>query len=101
MAQYWNGNTNSFEDIPRAPWYVLSNDPFMSDWKHGVTEGKINTCVVPCDSYEEAEGVRAYIESRGDQKYIRINYTPPRNKSHVLYSMPRWKETARALGYLK
>ena len=96
MAQFWNGRTNSFEDIPR---YVLSNDPFMSDW--GPCEGNLNVCVVPCETYEEAEGVRAYVESRGDQKYIRVNYTPPRNKPHVLYSMPRWKQTARALGYLK
>lgn len=94
MARYWDGRTNTFEPIPNAYCYVLSNDKFMSDY--GKARGKINTCVVPCSSLEEAEAVVAYAKSRGDQKFIRIGYSMPRNRSHVLYSLCEgWAQRVR------
>ncbi len=85
MAQYFDSNTESYIEIPKSPYYVLSNDSFMSGWGHA--RGKINTCIVPCETYNIALKVVEYIESRNDQKYIRLNTTPPRSKSHVIYSL--------------
>lgn len=91
MAQFYNSNTEILESIPDAPFYVLSNDTFMSGW--GPARGKINTCVVPCSNMKEAMAVEKYVCSRTDQKRIRIIENKPRPKSHVLYSL--------CLGWLK
>ena len=91
MATYYDSGEDTHKPIPKAPFYVLSNDSFMSGW--GGANGKINTCVVPCESYEEAIKVEGYVRSRSDQKYIRINMTPPRAKDHVIYSLLSiWKQ---------
>lgn len=93
MSSYYESGTHTFHPIPDAPYYVLSNDPFMSGW--GPTTGKTNTVVVPCQSYEQAERVVAYVESRRDQKRIRIVGNKPRNRAHVIYSLhPKWAENA-------
>jgi len=63
-------------DIPDSPWYVLCNDSFMSGW--GYARDKINTIILPCESYNEAKLVVEYAESRGDQKYIRMVINKPR-----------------------
>ena len=93
MAKYYRNDDKSFHPIPKAKWYVLSNDSFMSNWGHAT--GLINTCVVPCDTLEEAEAVERYARSRSDQRYIRIA-AHVRAKSGVLYSLvDGWKERAK------
>jgi len=72
-------------DIPDAPYYVLSNDSFMSGW--GYAAGMINTVVLPCETWEEARIVERNAKARGDQKYVRIVTQKPRMKAHVLYSL--------------
>ena len=102
MGDYWNGKTESFIKIPAAVCYVLSNDKCMSYWRHSPSEGKINTCVVPCSSPEMARAVKEYVESRSEQKYIRVVYTMPRNKEHVIYSLvPGWVERAREYNFVR
>ena len=59
-----------FQDIPSAPFYVLSIDTYMSGW--GLCEGKTNVCVVPCDDMATAERVRKFIYPRKEQRGIRI-----------------------------
>ena len=80
-------------EIPAAPFYVVSNDTFMSYW--GKADNRINTVILPCESYTEALAVAEYAESRGDQKYIRINSHKPRlnNQTH-LYSLMRREHSA-------
>ena len=39
--------------IPPAPYYVLSDDAFMSDW--GEAAGRVNTIILPCSDRAEAE----------------------------------------------
>ena len=92
-AHYLDSSKNEFIAIPKAEYYVLSNDSFMSGW--GGASGKINTCVVPCETYEEAEAVADYARSRSDQKRIRI-VVGVRDKAHVVYSMCiGWKDRAK------
>jgi hypothetical protein len=43
------------EAIPSAPYYVLSDDAFMSDW--GEAQGRVNTIILPCSDWAEAETV--------------------------------------------
>jgi len=66
-------------EIPDAPCYVLSNDRFMSGW--GYSKGKINTLIFPCESWEEAQHVKDYAESRTDQNRVRVVYDKPRLKN--------------------
>jgi hypothetical protein len=76
----------SQKEIDDAPYYVLSNDRLMSYW--GKSEGRINVCILPCESYEEAEKVAAYAESRSDQERVRIVGQKPRlNNSTHTYSL--------------
>ena len=75
-----------FQEAKKAYlYYVCSNDKFMSGW--GWAKSRINTCVVPCFSFEEAEKVFDYIETRTDQKYVRIVTTPPRTNDKRLVSL--------------
>lgn len=74
-------------EIPDAPLYVLSNDRFMSNWAHTETEGKINTIILPCQSWEQADHVASYAETRHDQQRIRIVINKPRLRSGVVYSL--------------
>ena len=93
MSEYYSSDDNSFHPIPKASWYVLSNDKFMSGW--GRSEHAINTCVVPCDSLAEAEAVEAYVRTRPEQKFVRI-VQRVRSKPNVLYSIvDGWKGFAR------
>ena len=96
MSYYFNSTEGKYYFIPDAPYYVLSNDSFMSGWGHA--KDSINTCVVPCETYEQAEKVEEYARSRNDQKYIRIVTNKPRKKDHVLYSLvPGWIKMAKAV----
>jgi hypothetical protein len=73
------------ELIPTAPYYVMSNDTFMSGW--GPATDKVNTVVLPCRSYEEAETVAKYAKSRTDQQRVRIVMNKPQLRHGVLYSV--------------
>ena len=76
-------------EIPSAPYYVLSNDTFMSGWGHA--ENRVNTVILPCQSYDEAEQVAAYARGRSDQTRVRILSTKPRLQceSHLYSLMSR------------
>jgi hypothetical protein len=78
--------------IPDAPLYVLSNDTFMSGW--GPARERINVCVVPVASDEEAKLVEAYMESRDDQRYIRRAHSRPRARGRLLSLLLAWRENA-------
>lgn len=112
MAKYWNSGKDCFESIPEAPYYVLSNDSFMSGWGKAADRVKrspmapgltlctrqrtINTCVVPCTSLVMAIAVEAYVQTRTEQKYVRIVGNRPRSKAHVIYSLQSgWIDRAR------
>jgi hypothetical protein len=58
------------EQIPDAPWYVLSTDTFMSGW--GPAKGLVNRLILPCESEAEAEDVAEYARSRTDTKNVEI-----------------------------
>jgi hypothetical protein len=58
------------EAIPAAPYYVLSDDSFMSDW--GEAEGRINTIILPCSDRTEAEVVATNARNRTEQRNVRI-----------------------------
>ena len=85
MSKYWSSKDDRFHEIPDSKLYVLSNDKFMSGW--GKAKNMINTCVIPCDTIEEANKVADYINSRSDQNRIRIVADKPRTKKDVLYSL--------------
>ena len=74
------------KEIPDAPYYVLSNDTFMSGW--GFAKGKINTVILPCKSYSQALRVESYAHTRSDTNRVRIVCNKPRlhNSTH-LYSL--------------
>lgn len=72
-------------DIPYYPWYVLSNDTFMSGW--GEAEDKINTCVFLAETFEETKKIVNNLRERSEMKYIRTTRNKPRNKQNVLYSV--------------
>ena len=84
MTSYFSSVDGSFRELPKAKFYVLSNDRFMSGWGHA--KGKINTCIVPCESYEQAGKVLAYVITRNDQKRARIA-CEVRTKNHAIYSL--------------
>lgn len=74
-----------------APFYVMSNDTFFSGW--GMAKGMINTVVVPCASWHEAELVVQYIKGyRTDQQRIRIVIHKPRtNRYRLLSQIIDWR----------
>ncbi len=78
-------NTTSSKDFPKAKYYVLCNDRFMSGW--GPAKDMINTIVLPCETWKEAQFVKAYAESRGDMTRIRICANKPKSRAGVLYSV--------------
>ena len=85
----WNqtGVVREWHRIPDAPLYVLSNDARMSALGSEAGKCEKNVCVVPCFSQEEANAVYNYVLTRRDQSYVRINSSPPRTRSGVLYSL--------------
>ena len=83
----------SRSEIPDAPFYVLSNDTFMSGWGHA--EGMTNVVIVPCEREAIANRVAAYARQRSDQKRVRIVENKPRMRRGVLYSLvPQWVKTS-------
>ncbi len=82
--------------IPDAPYYVLSNDTFMSGWGHA--RGHVNTIILPAYSLVEAEVIAQNARSRTDQTRVRIVGNKPRMRRGVAYSLltretaDRWYE---------
>src|ERR1700687_2166219 len=76
---------NSQSEIPDAYAYVLTNDNFFSGW--GPARDLINTIILPCESWEEAEQVAAYAESRPEQRRVRITAKKPVLRPGHLYSL--------------
>jgi hypothetical protein len=72
-------------EIPAAPYYVLSDDAFMSDW--GGAEGRVNTIILPASSREEAEIVATNARNRDEQRNVRILDRMPALSSGVVYSL--------------
>lgn len=89
---------NHASQIPEAPYYVLSNDQFLSGW--GPAKGRVNTVILPCTSLAEAYRVRDYAKSRNEQKNVRILLRKPKLRPGVMYSLmsradaPAWYPAA-------
>lgn len=91
-------------EIPDHPLYVLTNDTFMSGWgpcgdgliaaieKRPARVCKTNTIILPCKTWEEAEAVKKYAQSRSDQKRVRIVINKPRLRPNVVYSLMHREE---------
>jgi len=92
----------SRKEIPDAPFYVLSNDRFMSGW--GRARDKTNTIILPCASYEQAQVVEQNCHDRSEQKNVRIVSNKPTLRAHVVYSLlteqssPYWFSPTRPFG---
>lgn len=71
--------------IPAAPYYVLSDDAFMSDW--GEAQGRVNTIILPATDHAEAEVVAANARNRDEQRNVRILDRAPALSSGVIYSL--------------
>jgi len=80
-------------EIPDAPYYVLSNDTFMSGW--GFAKGRINTIILPCENLREARIVEWNAHQRTDQQRVRIVRHKPRIRDGVLYSLMNREEASR------
>ena len=76
---------SSRSEIPDAPFYVLSNDSFMSGW--GPARNAVNTVILPCESLEQAETVYDNATDRPEQKRVRIVGEKPRIKPGHVYSL--------------
>lgn len=76
---------HSSSSIPKARFYVLAEDRFMSGW--GEAKGKVNVVVFPAASYEEAEWIARKLHNRSEMKRIRINMHKPQFKRRQLYSL--------------
>jgi len=83
----------SADAIPAAPYYVLSDDSFMSDW--GEAEGRVNTIILPATDRDEAEVVAANARNRDEQRNVRILDRTPALSSGVIYSLMDKADAAR------
>lgn len=96
---YWDNQAEEFKEVPDAPLYIVSTDTFMSGW--GAAKGKVNRCIVPCPDAETALKVKSYVQSRTDQKNVRLVINKPGGKADaaVIYSLLNdWLETAKRKG---
>ena len=59
----------SNKDYPAAPWYVTTENKFLSDWRKEI-DGRAAKSIFLCESYEEAERVCKYLrnEMAGDSR---------------------------------
>lgn len=87
----------SARQIPAAPYYVLTNDRFMSGW--GRATGKINTIVLACRSHGEAVAVARYCRERPEQTRVRIVTRKPHVRGNVLYSLMTWDKCPKWYRY--
>ncbi len=79
--------------IPAAPYYVLSDDAFMSDW--GEATGRVNTIILPCVDRGEADVVATNARNRDEQRNVRIVDRAPTLSSGVIYSLMTKEEASR------
>jgi len=70
-------------------YYVTMTDKFMSGW--GMAKGRINKLIFPCDTYDEAEKLAGYAESRSDQEDINIRTTKPYYDERRYYAQVKTK----------
>jgi hypothetical protein len=88
----------SVREIPTAPYYVLSNDRFMSGWGRAHESGAwgnpnpqkgalTNTIILPCENWTEALIVQENCERRTDQTRVRIVVNKPRIRPGHVYSL--------------
>ena len=85
---------NSRSEIPKAICYVTCTDKLFSGW--GMSDGLNNRCIFPCETYEEADRLVSYAESRSEMKNIRICYDKPKLNLNInTYSLFD-RECARA-----
>jgi hypothetical protein len=83
-------SVTSQKDIPAAPYYVLSNDTFMSGW--GYAKNTINTLIFPCCDWDTAKKVMEYAESRSDQNRVRICCSKPTLRAGHFYQVKTQEE---------
>jgi len=83
------------DEIPTSKFYVTCKDTFMSGW--GPARGADNILILPCDTVEEAEIVKANAENRSDQKNIEIHVSKPYLLSckTVVYSLMNREDASR------
>jgi hypothetical protein len=72
-------------EIPDAPFYVLANDTFFSNWP-GLPFSK-NVAVVPCETEKEWDETYNYMLTRPELCYVRQVVHRPRNKPDTSYSL--------------
>lgn len=73
-----------------APYYVTMTDSFLSGWGHA--RGRIAKYVYLCETWEEAEHVKRYAESRNDQKNVNICLNKPYYNSNTHYVQFKTRE---------
>ena len=76
---------HSRREIPEAAYYVLGNDKFFSGW--GLSEGKVNVAIVPCDNYTKALEVFFNFKARPEMARVRIVIHKPRLRWWYTYSL--------------
>ena len=60
----------TLDDVPDAPFYVVTRDTFLSGW--GGAKGRANVVVVPCETQGVADTVKAYVLSRSDMSSVSV-----------------------------
>jgi len=75
----------SADAIPTTPYYVLTDDSFMSDW--GEAPNRVNTIILPCADHTEADIVATNARNRDEQRNVRILDRKPALSSGVMYSL--------------
>lgn len=51
--------------------WITFNDKFLSDW--GKSKGKINKCIMKCDSYAEAREIAIKLKMQSGFQYVHIH----------------------------
>lgn len=80
-------------DIPKAPYYVVAIDTFMSGW--GEARDRTNKVVLPCESRRVAEKVLEYAQGRSEMRQAKIITKKPRFTEYIAWSLLT-RETAHA-----
>jgi len=84
---------SSADAIPTTPYYVLTDDSFMSDW--GEAAGRVNTIILPCTDQAEADVVATNARNRDEQRNVRVLDHKPALSSGVIYSLMLKEEAGR------
>lgn len=78
-------------------YYVTMTDRFFSGW--GRAEGKLSKFIIECETYEQAEQIKAVAKTRSEMRYINIRSTKPYYDSRKYYSS--WKTYEQMTGWHK